>query len=163
MGCRHCALCVSWLPGLWEEVHQAQGLGAQSREFIHHNVNCGNFTDGLSWAPVSFLLIKDGALEETSGLRSAGSTWLTPMLEDSYAGLSFFSVLKRGLTEAFKKLSSPAHLSTTKTKQNKTVCVKQSLTLEIHNILYFCWGHRLLSCHLDSVQTQTPGRKEQSH
>ena len=167
---RHCALCVSWLPGLWEEVHQAQGLGAQSSEFIHHNVNCGNFTDGLSWAPISFLLIKDGALEETSGLRSAGSTRLTPMLEDSYAGLSFFSVLKRGLTkgltEAFKKLSSPAHLSTTKKKKKqkqKTVCVKQSLTLEIHSILYFCWGHQLLSCRPDSVQSQTPGRKEQSH
>ena len=151
---RHCALCVSWLPGLWEEVHQAQGLGEQNSEFIHHNVNCGNFTDGLSWSPITFLLIKDEALEEISGLRSAGSNWLTPTLE---------------IKAVFQELSSLKSLVPLltclqkKKKKKKNLCVKQSLTLEIHSILYFCWGHQLLSCRPDSVQSQTPGRKEQSH
>ena len=39
----------------------------------------------------------------------------------------------------------------------------KSLTAEIHNILYFYWCHQLLSCLLESVQSQTPGRKEESH
>ena len=41
--------------------------------------------------------------------------------------------------------------------------IDKSLTGEIRNILYFCWGHRLPSCLLESVQSQTPGRKEESH
>ena len=41
--------------------------------------------------------------------------------------------------------------------------IGKSLTGEIRNILYFCWGHRLPSCLLESVQSQTPGRKEESH
>ena len=38
----------------------------------------------------------------------------------------------------------------------------KSLTVEIHSIFYFCWGHQLLSYLLDSVQSQTPGRKERT-
>ena len=38
----------------------------------------------------------------------------------------------------------------------------KSLTVKIHSIFYFCWGHQLLSCLLDSVQSQTPGRKERT-
>ena len=41
--------------------------------------------------------------------------------------------------------------------------VCKSLTIASRYILYFCWCHRLLSCLLDSAQSQTPGRKEQSH
>lgn len=78
VGCRHYALCVSWVPPPSEEVHQAQGLGTQSSEIT---MMSGNSTDGLSWAQVTFLLVRDGALEETSGLRSAGSPWFTPTLE----------------------------------------------------------------------------------
>ena len=144
--------CVSWLLGPWEEVHQAQRLGTQSSESIHHNVNCGNFTDGLSWSPITFLLIKDGALEETSGLRSAGSTWFTPMLE--IRTVSRLKLLKSLVPLLISLLQ--------KTKTKMAVLVKQSLTQEIHSILYFCWGHWLLSCLLESVQSQTPGRKEQS-
>ena len=48
----------------------------------------------------------------------------------------------------------------------KTVCVWnicKSLTIVSRYILYFCGCHQLLSCLLDSAQSQTPGRKEQPH
>ena len=35
----------------------------------------------IGWIPVTFLLIRDRTLEETSGLRSSGSPWYTPTLE----------------------------------------------------------------------------------
>ena len=78
MGCRHCALCVSWVSGPWEEEHQAQGLGAQCSEFTTMST-LGILLIG--WIPVTFLLIRDRTLEETSGLRSSGSPWYTPTLE----------------------------------------------------------------------------------
>ena len=60
----------------------------------------GNSTDGLSWAQVTFLLVRDGALEETSGLRSAGSHWFTPILETRAVSLKL----------SFKKAYSSADL-----------------------------------------------------
>ena len=72
----------------------------------------GNSTDGLSWAQVTFLLVRDGALEETSGLRSAGSPWFTPMLEIR----TVFQEL------SFKKLSSPTELPATE----NNICVKHA-------------------------------------
>ena len=107
MDYRHCALSAYWVPQPWEEVHQAQDTGTTL--WIHHNVKSGDLTYGLSWAPITFLLVINGALEETSGLRSAGSPWFTPMLEIRASSLKL----------SFKKAYSSAELYA----RENSVCV----------------------------------------
>ena len=77
--------------------------------WIHHNVKSGDLTYGLSWASITFLLVINGALEETSGLRSAGSPWFTPMMEIRTSSLKL----------SFKKAYSSAELYA----RENSVCV----------------------------------------
>ena len=76
--------------------------------------------------------------------------WFTPTLEIR----TVFQEL------SFKKLSSPTEPLLQKVTYVWNIC--KSLTVEIQSIFYFCWGRQLLSCPLDSVQSQTPGRKERT-
>lgn len=64
----------------------------------------------LSWAPATFWLVRDEPLEETSGVRSAGSPWFILTLEIR----TVFPEL------SFKKLSSPTELPATE----NNICVK---------------------------------------
>ena len=123
----------------------------------HKVVNSHDVNLGFYWCAVL------GSNHILVGLRWSpwGNLWCEVFrkpLVYSYAGNQ--DCLPR--IKLFKKLSSPAYLPAAKKKKKKTVCVKQSLTLEIHSILDFCWGHQLLSCLRDSVQSQTPGRKERT-
>ena len=153
MGYRHPALCVFWVSPHWEEVQQAQELGAQSSEFTTVST-LAILYNGHS------LLGFPGT--QSHFCQSEMEPWRKPLvwgkpLVYSYTG-------NQDCLPRIKLLKTLIPLLTCLLQETVYVWdICKSLTIVSHYILYFYWGRRLFSCLLESAWSQTPGRKEESH